>query len=447
MKERNAALLKRAVTVGAAVAMLAAMNGTAVSAKAKKTTKKKVAAKTTAKTTLKATPAPGQQGNAPAANKGTVKIGMFGVSVSTTTGVRTLEETRKVGTAWETQVNKAGGINGYKVNVIYKDTNGDSARALAAVKDMDKQGVVTMAGHGDSTGLLAMLDYMKQKSLPLVGGSALDVSWETHPMLFNVGASYYAAIYGSPYGVKALGAKNYRRVYCTESPACVNSVPLGNRAAVALGMKGSAEGASAVAVDYTSNCLNAKNADIDALHIAGVNAVNLVRDCARQNYHPIYAQTVTTNFQATIDALKGERFAGPIQEFPAWYNGPEVADFKAAMRTTDLKEGDYGQASVQAWLGLETVKAALMKLTAPNPSRAQFVQALCSLKDETLGGQTNAMDYTGQCNGGRHSNNDCWFNDFVDDGQFKLLNAKGGVAKTIAEAVHCGTDTKGLPTS
>ncbi|MBW8824811.1 MAG: ABC transporter substrate-binding protein, partial [Acidobacteria bacterium] len=234
--------------------------------------------------------------------KGTLTFGTVGTSINVNTGAKTLDESRKIGEAWVNQTNAAGGINGYKVAVEYRDSRGDSARGLAALRELEKDGVLAIVGQNIANSALpAGDDLFSAKKLPVLGGQPYTPEFDTHPMYFPVSAGYYAGVYGQVALARDMGSKYFRNLFCTEAAACGQSVPVTNAAAQREGMKGDSQGASAVAADYTANCLDAKQKGVDFLQSNGTNFANLVRDCARQNYHPNYASGGVAN-QTVIDA-------------------------------------------------------------------------------------------------------------------------------------------------
>ncbi|MBW8827662.1 MAG: ABC transporter substrate-binding protein, partial [Acidobacteria bacterium] len=337
------------------------------------------------------------------------------------------------------QTNAAGGINGYKVAVEYRDSRGDSARGLAALRELEKDGVLVIVGQNIANSALPAGDDMfSAKKLPVVGGQPYTPEFDTHPMYFPVSAGYYSGVYGQVALARDMGSKYFRNLFCTEVAACGQSVPVTNAAAQREGMKGDSQGASAVASDYTANCLDAKQKGVDFLQSNGTNFANLIRDCARQNYHPNYSSGGFAN-QSVIDAGKGENVGGQLYDFGIFYDGPEVARFRKALATTDLTVGGSnpaGQESVYDWVSWEMAGAAIKKLTQANPTRADFLNALYTIKGETLGGQVAPADYTTQKNG-THAYNDCWTEATVKDGKWYHIDKNGQIVNKLT--FICGT--------
>src|SRR4051812_22637500 len=283
---------RRGVAIAAALGLL--MTTSATSTALAKTTKKKakkkaaVVKKTTAKKNAAATPAtPGAA--APGWQKGTVKIGLLYAGINSTSGAQTTKEDYKIGKVWADDVNAAGGINGYKVELLAKDTLGDTARTLQAVKDLDKAGVIAFAGSNVGPQYAAISSYLNQKTIPYIGGLSSYDETRFDPMNFPTSATNAGLRYGAIPAAHDAGAKSWFLAYCTENPNCATGIPTYRYTAAREGVKMFLQAASAVAPDYTSVCLAAKNAGAEFLQVNGINFANTVRDCQRQDYHPIYA--------------------------------------------------------------------------------------------------------------------------------------------------------------
>jgi ABC-type branched-subunit amino acid transport system substrate-binding protein len=281
-RARGAAAVLALLGLTASLALAPGADAKAKKKTAKKTTRKTVTTKKQATaTTVKA---------APSGPKGTIKIGQLYTKINGTTGAATLNEAFKIGQAWEEDVNGSGGINGYKVDVVAKEFGADTARAVAGVKELDKAGVLAIAGSEAQASLPALVGYLNDKQLPYVAAVpyADEVDWD--PMVFATGASEYAGRYGQVAAARDAGAKKFMNAYCAEVAACAGSIPVTAEAARREGMQHVSQSASAVATDYTAVCISAKNQNVDFFQSNGLNFANVIRDCSRQNYHPTYAQ-------------------------------------------------------------------------------------------------------------------------------------------------------------
>jgi ABC-type branched-subunit amino acid transport system substrate-binding protein len=355
-------------------------------------------------------------------NRGTIKIGIVEAGTSATTGQTEVAEAEKIAREWARQVNADGGINGYDVEIVVKTGTNDTARVLQSFTELDQEGVHAVVQRVAQviTGSVAKI---KSAKLPIVGGVPYTPEFDTEPLFFQVSSSYYAGVAGQVSAAKHAGANHFRNAYCTEVPACAQSVPVTEKAAKHFGLQHSAVGASARAVDYTAVCLAAKQAGVTFFQGNGMNTPNLVRDCKRQAYNPIYGVGGAAN-QRTVEALDGEKYAGNLYEFGAFYDGPEVQRFRQAVERTDLEDGQWGQTVIQAWLGLEMIGAAMERLDVDNPTRADFLEALYSIEDEDLDGQIAPVDYTDQ-KSGDHFLQDCWTEHTVIGGKLVHMGKDG----------------------
>src|SRR5713101_7110486 len=218
--------LRRCLAGGIALATFASL-GTAGAVSAKTTKKRAVAKKAVAKkaTTKKATASTASTNPAPSVAKGTIKLGTLYSSISATTGGKTLEETRRIAEQWKAKTAAAGGINGYKVEVVAMDTKNDSSRALAAIKQMDKDGIVALAGQGAPAQLPAIADYLTSKAIPVIGGAPYTPEFESNPMFFPVPSALLAGSYGFVATARDMGAKHFRNLYCAEIAVCAQLNP------------------------------------------------------------------------------------------------------------------------------------------------------------------------------------------------------------------------------
>jgi branched-chain amino acid transport system substrate-binding protein len=420
------AALVLAVTVGAP--------GTAVAKK--KTTVKRSASKKVAPNRSTASTADPR--------KGLVKLGGLDSSVSAS-GARTLEEAHRMAAAWVDTTNAAGGVNGYRVQLLWRDNRSDTGRGAQNVKELDASGVLAIVGQDANAQLPTSDKLLQDKRLPVIGGVPYLPEFDDHPMYFPVSSGWSAGVYGQVAAARAVGATSFRRLFCTDTPSCAQTNGAVQAAGVREGLRVTVEGASAAATDFTSNCLTARSAGADFVQLSGVPMATVVRDCSRQNYHPVYGQAGYAN-EPVIDAAKGEAVAGNLFEFGVFYNGTETRRFRDALGRAGLElsgPNAAGQTSVETWLAFEMAGAVLKRVSQPNPTRQDFVNAALSLKGETLGGQIAPVDYTVQRPGtGLHAGNDCWTQDLVKDGEYYHMNRSGRIVDHLADAWICGSGKK-----
>ena len=89
----------------------------------------------------------------------------------------------KVAAAWETWTNNHGGINGQPVELVWKDSAGDPARAMSAAKELVEQEQVIAIVASDSATENAWAPYLQEQHMPVVG--SFGFSSEVWGKLYN----------------------------------------------------------------------------------------------------------------------------------------------------------------------------------------------------------------------------------------------------------------------
>lgn len=290
--------------------------------------------------------------------------------------------------AWVRTVNANGGVGGHPIKLIIEDDRADATRARTLIQDLvENQHVVAFVGNFASITQAAAGDYLAEKRVPVIGGEHGNPIWWENPMWFPFSADTNGQAFGYVEAAQRFvpDATNLGVLVCQESPACE---VLGGQVkdwAEQAGMNVTYEGAASVAaVDYTAECIAAKDADIDILFVAlsVTNDENIARDCARQGLEPTFMiASGDTNFEGKPE-FEGAVTATPA--FPAQYEGPETADFHAAME--EYHPGNrFSPLAANGWaigVGFGKIVEAI---DGPVTSEA-ILDQLWSFDGETLGG-------------------------------------------------------------
>ncbi len=387
--------------------------------------------------TALATPARRRRAATTAVAKGIIRVGLI-ASEHGGRGQPIPLEAKQIADAWAAIQNAAGGINGYRFQIVYRNVDGDARKAVQAVREIDAAGALALTT-GDASVMPAVADLLVQRSLPAIGGQPYTPEWDWHPMLFPVEAGPAAGSYGQVAAARDVGATHFRNVYCAELPACLESVKPTRYAAQREGLRFTAQAAPGTAADYTATCVAAKADDADFFQANGLDFAAVVRDCSRVGYHPIYGVGGSAS-AGVIDQAKGERLAGDLFEVGVFYDGHELAAFRRALARTSFRvaDGSATQRSVQTWLALEMIGAIARRLLVAKPTRSDFLNAAYMVKGETLGGQIAPMDYTVQRPGtGGHAASDCWTEHVVKDGRYLHMDKSGAPVSRLTFV--CGT--------
>jgi branched-chain amino acid transport system substrate-binding protein len=326
---------------------------------------------------------------------------------------------------WAAWVNSHGCINGQQVRVIVADEEGSTSRALQLVKGMvERDGVAAFVGNLHPMTVHAVQRYVEEKRVPLVGGDSLQQEWFKSPMLFPSATEFYNQNNGLARKLAKKGNLKFGMLYCIEVPVC-------DQARDALFAQGGAQKAGIQptyqqAVSLTepqatlqNYCLQAKNQGVQALAVV-TDAATYSRTadaCGSIGFKPIWA---ATGLSLTSDLIKnpnisGGELIGSASIFPWMYEGPESADYRAA-----IKQFDPGLASAGAtaliWGSGKLLEKAAAKASGTGPlTSARLLTGLYSIKGDNIGGLVAPLTYT---DGSPAQKNACSFTVAVQSGKW-----------------------------
>lgn len=287
--------------------------------------------------------------------------------------------------AWQTWVNSHGGINGHPVRYINVDEAVDPAKAAAGIQQLIGDHVIAIMDNASIDATWAATVTKAHIPVLSLNESASGDTYETNPNFFANGTTVLGILWGHTAIAKTAGGKVFGGVYCTEVPQCKTAVAIWKEDAPKVGMKfGIAIPASSSAPNYTAQCLELKNAGVDAVFPI-VQPPQTAGDCARQGYHPIYIGS-----QGTLQAsyATDPNLQGAVQNqtgFP-WMldNTPALQEFHAAMGSV-LATAQNPAGISAGWTGLKMLEAALANVGA-TPTAQDVYNGLYAFHGETLGG-------------------------------------------------------------
>jgi branched-chain amino acid transport system substrate-binding protein len=374
----------------------------------------------TAQTTAPGSSAPSSSAAGTPATGTPIPIG----TVGSYTGPQaaSLGQTGRVVTAWSQWVNAHGGINGHPVKLYNEDDASDPAKSLSIVQKFVEQDHVVAIVAENSDVDQAWAGYVQQQKIPVVGSAIFNIAYQTNPYFFSPGTTTVAASYATLAAAKKLGKSKFGLLYCAEAPACAQAVPLFQAMAPMAGLSlAYSAKVSAFASDFTAQCLAAKDAGVDVMESAtdSVTATRLAAGCAKQNFNPGWVGqdgTVTLNWLNT-PALNGALTAQPV--FPYQDTSiPAERDFQAALKQYApgiIGSPSFSENDAEDWVGgMLFVAAAKAANLGDNPSPAQVLQGLYSLRGETLGGLVVPLTFTE----GKPTAVTCWFYMGISNGKF-----------------------------
>ncbi len=357
-----------------------------------------------------------------AVNSGTINIGFI---CSCSGALASSTAVAKPGyQAWEQWTNAHGGINGHKVNVIYKDDGAQNGVGLAAAEELISQDhVVALVDVANSDE--AWSTYAAQHHVPVVGGSTSGLLFTNNADFFSPGETLDEYFTNFVSAAKKVGAKSISELYCAESPTCQEAVaPLKATAAKAHLPLTYITQISASAPNYTAQCLAAKQSGAEALVIADSVGVvqSVMSDCVQQGYTPweISLDGAIAGSFPTAPGLS-DKLIGSEPNMPFFVTSTPAAksmhDAIKKYQPAVLKNPNYGEETTQAYIsGLllaAAAKAGKVGVNGP-PSAQQVLNGLYSLHNETLGGLAPPLNYKkGQANPVH-----CWYWVRTQNGKF-----------------------------
>ncbi|HET9770874.1 MAG TPA: ABC transporter substrate-binding protein, partial [Acidimicrobiia bacterium] len=334
-------------------------------------------------------PSPGGGGGAvPAGKKSEIVLGSFGVEAGPLGSIAALAPPAI--RAWVADVNARGGLNGHPVRVIMADDGGDPARAQAIVRQMVEKDKVVAFFYPYVIGtLVPVLPYLEEKGIPVLGQMGAESYADTSTVVFQ---PFLNPLKGTAWGFllsmsQQTEKKKVGIVWCREVVACkvvrdgmksyvpYNGLDVVYDAQVTLAQP-----------DYTAEVLRAQQAGVEILAILADNAtVNRVAQSAhRQNFRPVLASTHNIQDSSSV------AFAGELDGLITYsrvppYTSPKFADYVRAMNTYQPKAA-MGEIGAAGWAMGKLVEARVAPLLDADPSPAEIMESMYSIRNEALGG-------------------------------------------------------------
>ena len=295
--------------------------------------------------------------------------------------------------AWVGSVNARGGLCGHPVELISVDDRGDPNQSLALARRLvEENKVVAIFDPLMPTTLQAITGYLQSKGVPIVGrcGCEARVTSES-PIIFDVGATSFDGLTWQH--LVALFQPGYEKqrakvsvFYCREAATCTdlhqtvgafegkNGFHIVHEAQISIAQP-----------DFTAEVIAARNAGAEAIITLADNAttIRIARSAKRQNFDALIVnQGGGTDERFFVDDVEGA-IVGQVGVVD-WQNSALMADYRQAM-SQYAPNGVRGGMGANAWAAgkmLERIAPAI----AANPTPAAIIEALYSLRGETLGG-------------------------------------------------------------
>ncbi|MFT4011154.1 MAG: ABC transporter substrate-binding protein [Nocardioidaceae bacterium] len=296
--------------------------------------------------------------------------------------------------AYFNMVNKAGGVNGYKIEYKVYDDQYNPGTALTQVKKLvESDKVFALVNEVGTSSNSALLPYYKSHpTLPVVApGAGGDLFAQAGFManVFPVGPKFEdEAALLTNYAVDELGAKSVSLAY--EDDAVGQPALPGFQSAMASNgaKQGTTLAVPLTATDFTGYAQRLKSAGADAvvLWAASSAVTGIQKAAASMGYHPTWLVS-WFSLSDVFKSLGGQ----PGTYFDAWNTPPQVdtaaiRTYKKALKDSfgeSKGEKLVGSLSQQGWTDASVFVAGLKKMFAMGlpPTQANLMKALDTLKD------------------------------------------------------------------
>jgi len=347
-----------------------------------------------------------------ASSKGTVNVGIICACTGPLGANYTVGPPAYL--AWAKSVNAAGGINGYKVNVISKDDQGNIGVSLAEAKSLISQHVVALVD--DTNDDTAWASLAQSANVPVIGGGAVSALPLTNSDFFSAETTEDVFALAQVESAKKVGATKIGDLYCAEAPACAQIVPILQNTAKALGLTVAyTKEISASQPSYAAECLASKDAGVDFLGIGESSGAvqTAATDCVQQGFTPWYSigDGGVSDSNLTTPGL-GTKSIGYETDIPYFLTTrPGMKLYLKAIKKFApqiLKSPNYGEEAVAMYVSGLLLGKAVQVGTAGKKgpvTTSEVLKGLYSIHHDTLGGMAPPLTFTA----GKPSPVDCWY--------------------------------------
>ena len=266
--------------------------------------------------------------------------------------------------AWADSVNATGGINGHKIDVIYKDDQSNPTSSTTIVHNfIQADHVVAIVDATNNDQVWAA--YVKQENVPVVGMNTSTEPNYSNSDFYPEGQTEDSLYSGIIQAVKHAGGTKFALFYCAEAVQCQEGVAPLQAAAKSAGenVVASLE-VSASAPSYTAQCLAAQQAGATVIFTADIQTVDekIVQDCYTQGYKPkvvIDGEILLPSFTTTSGINQDTYFTVP--NLPYFVKSPAITAMNKAFAKyapSVTKSASYGEFAVEGWIAGELFQAA-----------------------------------------------------------------------------------------
>lgn len=308
----------------------------------------------------------------------------------------------KAVSAWAAEMNEKGGINCHQVKHLIGDSGGDPARYQSLVRQfVEREGVITFVFNPDSFAAQAGVEYLEEKQIPVIGGGGGEMFTYDKSMQFPVFAmgvpmqinqAFQSSRVWLPEGKKKVGT-----VTCVEAEYCPIFEKTIAEWAPKLGFELVYQASVTItAPDYTANCLEARNAGVQAFitSLDGQTNHRFINSCAKVGFD---APLAAASIQGTDDFKDNPSMVGSLigMNVRPWFSAhPAVVEHRTVFKK-HIRDAIFGPAAINGWTTAKAFESATRQVAPGQPITNKDVLAgLFALNGDDLGGLTYPLRFS-----------------------------------------------------
>jgi branched-chain amino acid transport system substrate-binding protein len=304
--------------------------------------------------------------------------------------------------AWAAGLNAKGGINCHKIKHLIADDGSDPARHQALVRRfVEQEKVIALLWQAAALSAQASKDYEIQNKVPVVSQDGGMFYFYDTPVHIPVGANgdvlQRVTVAAGALVAATKGKTKAAVLTCQEIEYCSVADKIFPDQAKQSGMQVVYQGkATLTQPDYTSQCLEAKNAGAEVFLTAfdGATDQRIMASCIKLGFRPIL---VASSNQQSNDWLSDPNMEGSVvgSSFMPWFlsQHPAIAEYQTTVKK--FAPGSPFEASgIGAWSAAKTFEHIVRGIGPQDtPSSQKVFDGVYALKGDDLGGLSYPLRY------------------------------------------------------
>lgn len=315
----------------------------------------------------------------------------------TGTSSPTYAQTADVLRAWVEYINDEGGVNGNRIRLIIKDSGSSPSGGLQAANELIAENVIALVQGGSSVAS-SFAKVVEEAGIPVICGAP------SAAPPYGMNPTFYPCVPGALAEtnllVKTAVEQGHRRlgvISCVESAPCTAAQKALEASGAQFGATVFSQSVSFSSPNFAPACLAMKGEGVEAVLPLGPPPVvkAIVEQCGQQDYRPVYIGNSLAPHWLNNPDVSG--FIGLSENFPFFADTPVANHFREVMAEYNPEALEINQdtnATVWATTLLFEAAAEAGNLGA-GTTAADVTAALNTLSNETLGGASGPLTFTG----------------------------------------------------